>query len=219
MVLASFIGVYAGQELVTETSKGILKRAWDIITDAHPDIKEITEPMDLVAKVQIVQSIVREIVDEIEIDGLIPSKPLQISLKQMQDILDDIHQDIQVIKEGVALHHTLWFHRFRVPAYYIIIKKLKRDKNAMDSRLDNLVRVIALFRQSQSTQQSTQQNTPWALPDKKFCQSHPYKRFYQPGKVNQSDDIFDDEFDLDANSYDEVQSNEVQSNEGSQLEN
>lgn len=149
MVLASFVGVYAGQELITETSKGIFNRAWDIITDTHPDIKEITEPMDLVAKVQVVESIVREITDEIEIEQLVPSKPLQISLKQMQDILDDIHTDIQDIKEGINYHKTLWFHRLRVPAYYDVIKKLKRDKNAMDSRLDNLVRVIALFRQDQ----------------------------------------------------------------------
>lgn len=150
MVLASFVGVYAGQELITETSKGILNRIWDIINDTHSDIKEITEPMDLVSKVQVVESIVREITDESEINSLILSNPLQISLTQMEDILDKIHNDIKDIKEGIILHQTLWFHRFRVPSYYKTIKKLKTDKNTMDSRLDNLVRVIALFRQTQS---------------------------------------------------------------------
>jgi|UniRef100_A0A6C0E7B7 hypothetical protein len=148
MVLASFISAYAGQELVTETSKGIFNRVWDIVTDTHPDIKEITEPMDLIAKVQVVGSIVKEINDDIELKLIKPTNSLNISLKQIKEILDEIHKDICDIKNGVEYHRSLWFNRIRTPAYYNIIKKLKSDKNAMDSRLDNLIRVVALFRQS-----------------------------------------------------------------------
>jgi hypothetical protein len=148
MVLASFIGVYAGQELVTETSKGIFNRIWDIVSDTHPDIKDITEPMDLIAKVQVVGSIVKDITDEISSNLITPSNSLNISLKQIKDILDDIHKDINDIKTGIAYHRTLWFHRIRTPTYYDIIKKLKSDKFAMDSRLDNLIRVIAILRQT-----------------------------------------------------------------------
>lgn len=146
MVVASFIGYYAGTELVSETSKGIFNSIYNIITDKHPEIQEITQPMDLTSKVRVVESIVREVDSEIDHEDLEDNEPLRVSLLEVKEILENIHKDLENIKDGIEYHKTLWFHRFRSAGYKTTIHKLKLDKNALDSRLDNLVRVIALFR-------------------------------------------------------------------------
>jgi hypothetical protein len=106
--------------------------------------------------------------DYIEINSLVPSNSLKISLKQIKEILDEIHKDINDIKNGIEYHKSLWFHRIRTPSYYKIIKKLKSDKYAMDSRLDNLVKVINLFSHSQETNiNKIKQSESTSIPEHK----------------------------------------------------
>jgi hypothetical protein len=147
MIFEPIIGLYAGH-LVSETSKSIFNKIWDVISESHPDIIEITNPLDLTQKVKLIESIIRDINDEIKIHILSPTKSLELALIQMKEIIDNIHINMVDIKNGIEYHNTLWFNSFRKPMYTDQIEILKKNNCILDARLDNLIKVIMLFKNS-----------------------------------------------------------------------
>jgi hypothetical protein len=149
MVFEPIIGLYAGH-FVSETSKSIFNKIWDVINESHPDIIEITNPLDLTQKVKLIESIIRDINDEIKIHILIPTKSLELALLQMKEIIDKIHMNMVEIKVGIDYHKSLWFNTFRTPGYLEHIEILKKNNDILDARLDNLIKIIMLFKNTNS---------------------------------------------------------------------
>jgi hypothetical protein len=142
----AFISVYAGQ-IFQETSKNIFIKIFDIMNEKHDYIKEIIDMLDLVSKVEIIESIIRDINDYMKIHNIKPNHTLELAIIQLSDIITIIHSDLNNVKNGVEYHKTLWFNYIRTPEYLKIINKIKLDKKTLDSRLDNMIKVITIFRE------------------------------------------------------------------------
>lgn len=148
MVIEGFFAVYAGK-VFNETSKQMFVKIWDIINEKHDDLKDLIKSIDLDSRVELIESIIRDISDDMKIHNISPNHSLELALCQIKNIISDIHADLNDIKKGMEYHKTLWFNSLRTPSYYIIIDKVKEDKKTLDSRFDNLVKVISLFKQNE----------------------------------------------------------------------
>lgn len=146
-MVEGMIGIYAGK-LFGETSKQIFVKIWDIVNEKHDDVKDFIESIDLHSKVELVESVIRDLHDDMKLEGITSNYSLDLVLSQLMNIIEIIHTDLNSIKDGIEYHKTLWFNYFRTPVYYNLIEKVKQDKNILDSRFDNLIKIISLFRQT-----------------------------------------------------------------------
>ncbi len=132
--------------LFIETSKKLLNKIFDITNEKDKDIIEITNSIDINSKVELVETIITDINQEIKIHHLEPNKSLEMVLLQTSHILDKIHNNIVELKKGIEYHKTLWFHSFRSTNYSIIIEELKENKIILDTRMNDLIKIIQLFK-------------------------------------------------------------------------
>ncbi len=145
----AFISVYAGQ-MFQETTKNMFIKIFDIVNEKHDYIKEIIDSMDLISKVEIIESIIRDLNDYLKTNNINPNHTLGLAIMQLSNIITIIHTDLNTVKTGVEYHKTLWFNSFRTPDYLKIIEKIKIDKKTLDSRLDTLIKVVTLFHELNS---------------------------------------------------------------------
>ncbi len=139
--------IYA-TKIFNETSKQMFVKIWDIVHEKHDDVKELISSIDLDSKVELVESVVRDIHDIMKEHRISPNNSLNFSLSKLMEIIQIIHNDLNEIKKGIEHHKTLWFNYFRTPGYYNIMEKVKSDKKLLDSRFDDLVKIISLFKQT-----------------------------------------------------------------------
>ncbi len=139
--------IYA-TKIFNETSKQMFVKIWDIVNEKHDDVKELITSIDLNSKVELVESVVRDIHDDMKEHHIYPNHSLNLSLNKLMEIIKTIHDDLNEIKKGIAYHKTIWFNYFRTPSYYTIMEKVKEDKKLLDSRFDDLVKIITLFKQT-----------------------------------------------------------------------
>jgi hypothetical protein len=145
----AFISVYAGQ-MFQETTKNMFIKIFDIVNEKHDYIKEIIDSLDLISKVEIIESIIRDLHDYLKTNNINPNHTLGLAIMQLSNIITIIHTDLNTVKTGVEYHKTLWFNSFRTPDYLKIIEKIKIDKKTLDSRLDTLIKVVTLFHELNS---------------------------------------------------------------------
>ncbi len=105
MVFEPIVGLYAGH-LVSETSKSIFNKIWDLLGEARHNKLDINIELDIESKVTLIESIIRDINEEIKIHSLIPTKSLELALLQMKDIIDRIHLNFVEIRVGIQYHFS-----------------------------------------------------------------------------------------------------------------
>lgn len=132
--------------LFIETSKKLMTKVFDIVNEKNQDIVDITNSIDLNSKVELVETIIRDINEEIKIHHLEPNKSLEIVLLQTTYILDKIHNNITELKEAIEYNKSRWFNSFRSTDYSKIIEKLKENKILLDTRMNDLIKIIQLFK-------------------------------------------------------------------------
>jgi hypothetical protein len=146
-MVESLMVIYAAK-IFNETSKQMFVKIWDIVNEKHDDVKELITSIDLDSKVELVESVVRDIHDDMKEHHIHPNNSLNLSLNKLMEIIQILHNDLNEIKKGIEYHKTLWFNYFRTPSYYNIMEKVKDDKKLLDSRFDDLVKIISLFKQN-----------------------------------------------------------------------
>ena len=143
----TIITMYASH-LFQDTSKNMFNKIWDLVHEKHDFVKEVMESLDLISKVELAESIVRDMNQEMKENHVTMNHTLELALTQLSDIISQIHEFMKKLKEGVEFHKTLWFSWLRTPEYLTILDKLKIDKIILDERIDNLIKVITLFKES-----------------------------------------------------------------------
>ena len=156
MVIGAIISGLVGQELVSETSKSIFHSITNILSHEHPVINSILSDLDIPAQIKLIRSIVTEV--ENGISSINRNKTLALSLEQLDDIVKIVSKQISIIKEGIAYHDTLWLSAWRTPDYETEIEQLKKQKNIMNQRLDNLIKVVQITNQLSKLNHQNSQN-------------------------------------------------------------
>jgi hypothetical protein len=148
MIIEPVIAFYTNH-FFSETTKGMLNKIWDIINENHPDTIEVIAPFDIISKVKLIETIIRDVNDEIKVQNTEIPKSMELSIQQLNDIIDKIHKNLNNIKDGIEYHKTLWFSSFRSIGYLEEVEKLKKNNVILDTRLDQLIKIIMLFRKKE----------------------------------------------------------------------
>ena len=131
MVIEPVIAFYTNH-FFSETTKGMLNKIWDIMNENHPDLVEITSPLDIISKVKLIETLIRDVNDEIKVQNTEIPKSLELSIQQLNDIVERIHKNLNNIKNGVEYHKTLWFSSFRNVGYLEEVETLKKNNSILD---------------------------------------------------------------------------------------
>jgi hypothetical protein len=148
MIIEPVIAFYTNH-FFSETTKGMLNTIWDIINENHPDTIEVIASFDIISKVKLIETIIRDVNDEIKVQNTEIPKSMELSIQQLNDIIDKIHKNLNNIKDGIEYHKTLWFSSFRSIGYLEEVEKLKKNNVILDTRLDQLIKIIMLFRKKE----------------------------------------------------------------------
>ena len=62
----------------------------------------------------------------------------------MDDIVKRIEKQVEIIKQGIDYHKSLWFSRWRTAQYETEILELKKLKIIMNLRLQNLLHILQI---------------------------------------------------------------------------
>lgn len=119
-------------------------------TVEHPAIHGLIDDMDLDADLQVIRSIVMKIeLDEHgERDIETVPDPVAVCLKNVNDMLVIIQQELRVIKREAEISVGIggYFFGWKKPTYQINLDNLIRYKNILDKRVNMLLRIIACFK-------------------------------------------------------------------------
>tara|TARA_B100000029_G_scaffold285415_1_gene279194 strand:- start:590 stop:1018 length:429 start_codon:yes stop_codon:yes gene_type:complete len=139
MALTTIISGIVGQEIVTETSKSIFHSLGNLLSHCHPTINNLLSDLDIPAQIKLTRTII------IDIQILkINTASIKVSLEQMDDIVKRIEKQVEIIKQGIDYHKSLWFSRWRTAQYETEILELKKLKIIMNTRLENLLNILQI---------------------------------------------------------------------------
>ncbi len=144
--------------LFVETSKKILNKVIEIVNEKDQDVIEITNSIDINSKIELVETLVRDIINELKNDHLAPNASLEIILLQLSNILNTIHNNTIELKKRIDYHKTLWFRSFRSTNYSIIIESLKENKILLDARMNDLIKIAQLFKTIKNEEKIKEKN-------------------------------------------------------------
>ena len=123
-----------------------------VIYDTYGLLKETTYPpevdttiakLDLVADLEVIESLI----NTIEKCDNIEQTPLAISLKQVNDMVHQIKNELVEIKKVVEEHKKLYFANWRTPDYHIPLKRLRQHKDILDKRVTMLIELLKIIRE------------------------------------------------------------------------
>lgn len=144
VVLEPLLGYYGSQ--IFDSSKGLFTKVWDVINEKNPDVIELTNGMDINSKLLLIESIIRDIYEDIKIQKLLPTKSLELGISQMNEIIHQLHDNLVELKNKIDYHKTIWFHSLRTPEYLSTLETIKINKTILDNRFDTLIKIISLSR-------------------------------------------------------------------------
>ncbi len=142
IVLEPLLGYYSSH--IFDSSKGLFTKIWNVINEKHPEVIELTNGMDINSKLLLIESVIRDIYEEIKIHKLLATKSLELAISQMNEIVHQLHDNLQELKDKIDYHKTIWFHSLRTPEYLTVLETIKTNKTILDNRFDTLMKIISL---------------------------------------------------------------------------
>ena len=130
VILEPLLGFYGSRFF--DSTKNLFNKVWDIINEKNPDVIQLTHDMDINSKLLLVESIIRDLLEDIKSQKLTPTKSLDLGITQINDIIHQLHDNLIELKKMIEYHKTLWFHSFRMPEYLDILEKIKINKVILD---------------------------------------------------------------------------------------
>jgi len=144
VVLEPLFGYYSSH--IFDSSKGLFTKIWNVINEKHPEVIELTNGMDINSKLSLIESVIRDIYEDIKIRKLLATKSLELAVTQMNEIIHELHDNLQELKNKIDYHKTIWFHSLRTPEYLSTLETIKINKTILDTRFDTLMKIITLSR-------------------------------------------------------------------------
>ena len=139
IITSSFLfGREVMSQTLTNSTKSILNSVKSILDDEDFYFKKILIEYDLISKVKIINSYISNITLNKE---LFENETIRLSIKNVNNILETIENEIKTIKIKIEEHRLLWFHKFRTPTYKYFLIELERHIKILDQRFELLIKI------------------------------------------------------------------------------
>lgn len=98
--------------------------------------------MDLQARLETVEALVEQL--SARKNQHPPSRVLVVCMKNVKDVVEKIHEDLNLIDQRCEEYKMIWFSSWRYPDYGTALKMLREHKSLMDQRVDMLMQILLL---------------------------------------------------------------------------
>ena len=153
-------GIYAG--LVGTISTVTMGTCWvvkSIYTHQNPDATKVIRELDIERRLKLVESVINTInkqstkkgkmndLEKTQIFEMVGSEvnlfndPIELCLKSLQEIIEQIHHDLTAIDKKIAYHQTKWFNSWRSLNIKSLIETLQFHSRILDCRFNDLTKI------------------------------------------------------------------------------
>jgi hypothetical protein len=142
MVLGSITGISLATNLSHNVIKTSVQSSFDLIknfvTYHHTHIKEVIDEFDLLAKLEIIEAVMKDIENE----NINDKKSVTKSLDNLRLVVENIHNLLKKIDNIIKEHEQKYFSKWRTIYYENEILELKRNIRLMDLRYNMFLEIL-----------------------------------------------------------------------------
>lgn len=142
MVLGSITGISLATNLSHSVIKSSVQGSFDLIKKFvsyhHAPIKEVIDEFDLIAKLEIIEALMKDI----EGEKIQDKQSIIKSLDNLRIVVENIHNLLTNIDNIIKEHEQKYFSRWRILYYENEILELKRNIRLMDLRYSMFLEIL-----------------------------------------------------------------------------
>ena len=142
MVLGSITGISLATNLSHTVIKSSVQGSFDIIkkfvSSYHTPIKEVIDEYDLIAKLEIIEAVMKDIENE----KINDKQSVIKSLDNLRLVVENIHNLLKKIDNIIKEHEQKYFFKWRSLYYENEILELKRNIRLMDLRYSMFLEIL-----------------------------------------------------------------------------
>lgn len=142
LVLGSLTGISLATNLSHTLIKTSVQGSFDTIKNFvsyhHTPIKEVIDEYDLIAKLEIIEAVMKDIENE----KIQDKQSIIKSLDNLRLVVENIHNLLKKIDTIIKEHEQKYFSRWRSLYYENEIFELKRNIKLMDLRYSMLLEIL-----------------------------------------------------------------------------
>jgi hypothetical protein len=142
MVLGSITGISLATNLSNTLIKSSVQGSFDIIKNFvsyhHTQIKEVIDEYDLIAKLEIIEALMKDI----EQEKINDKQSITKSLDNLKNVVENIHNSLKKIDIIIKEHQQKYFSNWRSLYYENEIYELKRNIKLMDLRYSMFLEIL-----------------------------------------------------------------------------
>lgn len=129
-----FLTELIGKEMISDSYKNINSSIYNIRSFDIEYVNHVLEDLDILKKIEIVNSLF----ENIEIEH---NKTKVIALNSLHDIADKIQKELTEIKKDIEYTKTIYFSYFRSKPYFEKLNKLKNHSKILDQRMNLVLQI------------------------------------------------------------------------------
>ena len=135
------------KEIIVESTKLVLGLLTDLEDHEDPYVNKVIEELDINSKISVIKSLInsksfRRIDYNSKILQNIDIYTVNLCIKNLNDIIDKISDELKKISELIPEHKLKWFHTWRTPEYHNNVENLKKYNIIMESRLNLFLDIL-----------------------------------------------------------------------------
>jgi hypothetical protein len=142
MVLGSITGISLATNLSNSLIKSSVQGSFDLIKNFvsyhHTPIKEVIDEFDLIAKLEIIEAVMKDIENE----KINDKQSITKALDNLRLVVENIHNLLQKIDNIIKEHEQKYFSKWRSLYYENEILELKRNIRLMDLRYSMFLEIL-----------------------------------------------------------------------------
>lgn len=144
---------YLGEQMIYVLSSGLLSAAVSDTSNIvlnmfknsieYPQLTKTLGETDIYAKLSVIQKLLDKFPDDIQKNN----EAIKTCLSNLHDIVISINNELQLIDTEITYHeNNRYFSYYRTPKYSSNLKRLRKLKNTLDNRFEDLIRLLNIFK-------------------------------------------------------------------------
>jgi hypothetical protein len=142
MVLGSITGISLATNLSNSLIKSSVQGSFDLIKNFvsyhHTPIKEVIDEFDFIAKLEIIEAVMKDIENE----KINEKQSITKALDNLRLVVENIHNLLQKIDNIIKEHEQKYLSKWRSLYYENEILELKRNIRLMDLRYSMFLEIL-----------------------------------------------------------------------------
>ncbi len=129
--------VFIGHVVLSNTTTSLYSKFLSLLECGHQNINDLLEELDIIARVKVMDVFIREIPKD-------NTKYIEISLNNLNEINQKIHDILKVINKKIEEHNQKYLSLWRTPDYIKELNLIRLYSKTLEKRFELLIRLFHL---------------------------------------------------------------------------